>query len=322
MKHLALALTLLAAPLAAPLAAQAPFWTSEWPDTDFGNTSVDFTEILSGGPGKDGIPALNDPAYEAAATAAITPQEAVLTVELNGQARAYPIRYLMWHEIANTEVGGVPLAVTYCPLCNSGIVFDRRLNGQVLDFGVTGKLRYSDMVMFDRQTESWWQQFTGKGIVGDMNGAQLTQVISWMEPMGEFVARNPEGEVMARPDSPRSYGTNPYNGYDSAATPFLYRGENPPHGIPPLARVVRVGNRAWTLDRLQRNPEIVEEGVRIVWESGMASPLDTARISAGRDIGSVRVYDAATGANILHEVVFAFAFHAFEPDGIWMLGPE
>lgn len=316
MKHVLFALTI----IATPLAAQAPFWTSEWPNTDFNNSAVAFIEILSGGPGKDGIPALNNPSYEPAESAAITPQEPVMTVELNGQARAYPIRYLMWHEIANTEVGGVPVAVTYCPLCNSGLVFERRLDGQVLEFGVTGKLRYSDMIMFDRQTESWWQQFTGEGIVGDMNGKKLVQVISWMEPMSAFLARNPEGEVMARPDAPRNYGTNPYAGYDSARTPFLYRGENPPHNIPPLARVVRVGDSAWTLDRLQREGEIIEDGVRITWESGMASPLDTARIAAGRDIGAIRVFDAQTGAAVLHEVVFAFAFHAFEPNGRWMLG--
>ncbi|MGR3723275.1 DUF3179 domain-containing (seleno)protein, partial [Abyssibius alkaniclasticus] len=152
MKHITLALCL----FAAPLAAQAPFWENEWPNTDFSNTSVAFTEILSGGPGRDGIPALDDPAYEPAADAALVATEPVMVVELNGQARAFPIRYLMWHEIANTEVGGVPVAVTFCPLCNAGLVFDRRLDGQVLDFGVTGKLRFSGLVMYDRQTESWW----------------------------------------------------------------------------------------------------------------------------------------------------------------------
>lgn len=316
MKHLVLALCL----MATPLTAQAPLWVHEWPNTDFSSSSVTFTEILSGGPGRDGIPALDNPAYEPAANAELTAQEPVMVVEINGQARAYPIRYLMWHEIANTEVGGVPVAVTYCPLCNSGLVFDRRLGGQTLSFGVTGKLRFSDMVMYDRQSESWWQQFTGEGIVGEMRGAQLEVMVSWMSPWEGFVAEFPMGEVMSRPQSPRSYGTNPYGGYDSSSRPFLYSGEMPPHDIPPLARVVRVGDRAWTLDRLQRNPELVEDGIRFTWASGMNSPLDTSQISAGRDIGSIRVFDAETGAPVVHEVVFAFAFHAFVPDGRWMLG--
>lgn len=316
MKHITLALCL----FAAPLAAQAPFWENEWPNTDFSNTSVAFTEILSGGPGRDGIPALDDPAYEPAADAALVATEPVMVVELNGQARAFPIRYLMWHEIANTEVGGVPVAVTFCPLCNAGLVFDRRLDGQVLDFGVTGKLRFSGLVMYDRQTESWWQQFTGQGIVGDMNGARLDVLVSWMSSWQDFVAEFPNGEVLARPDVARNYGTNPYGGYDSAARPFLYTGEMPPFDIPPLARVIQVGKRAWLLDRLQRSTEIVEDGVRITWESGMNSPLDTARIAQGRDIGAIRVYDAQSGAPLVHDVVFAFAFHAFVPDGRWMLG--
>ncbi len=177
------------------------------------------------------------------------------------------------------------------------------------------------MIMFDRQTESWWQQFTGAGIVGDMNGKKLTPIVSWMESLGEFRARNPNGEVMAEPTTHRrQYGANPYAGYDRSASPFLYNGENPPHGISPLARVIRVGNRAWPLERLQNLETLTEAGVRIVWKSGMVSALDTSLIEHARDIGSIRVYDANTGADVVHEFSFAFAFHAFTPNGEWMLG--
>lgn len=304
-----------------PAVAQAPFWEVEWPNTDFSKTSVDFVDVISGGPPRDGIPALNEVSFLPQDEVDFPENEPVVTVEIDGQvARAYPIRYLTWHEIANDVIGDVPVAVTFCPLCNSAIVFDRRINGQILSFGVSGKLRNSDMIMFDRQTESWWQQFTGEAIVGDLTGVKLTQVVNWMESLADFRARNPEGLVMAEPVGyTRPYGSNPYTKYDSGR-PFLYLGEDPPHGIHPLARVIRVGDRAWPLERLQEIEELEEAGVRIVWKSGMVSALDVRRIADSRDIGSIRVFDAASGEDILHEVTFAFAFHAFTPEGEWMLG--
>ena len=107
--------------------------------------------------------------------------EPVVRRIINGKARAYPLRILTWHEIVNDELGGVPVAVTYCPLCNSAIIFDRRLDGKVLDFGTTGKLRHSDMVMYDRQTKNWWQQFLGQGIVGEMTGKRLKTIPARLE---------------------------------------------------------------------------------------------------------------------------------------------
>jgi hypothetical protein len=225
----------------------------------------------------------------------------------------------MWHEIANDIVGGVPVAVTFCPLCNTAMVFDRRVGGQVLSFGVSGKLRASDMVMYDRQTESWWQQALGLGIVGQMTGKQLTQLPAVMESWAQFRARHPDGLVMAQPDWPRQYGANPYAGYDSLDRPFLYDGEDPPHGIPPLARVVRVGTRAWPLERLRTAGRLEEAGLILTWEQGQASALDTGNIALGQDVGTVRVTDAA-GDPVVHDMPFAFAFHAFHPDGSWMLG--
>jgi hypothetical protein len=305
----------------AAASANPDFWRHEWPDTDFSQTSVpSWTEILSGGPGKDGIPALSDPHFlPAADESRIEGREPVITLEIAGQpARAYPIRYLTWHEIVNDRVGGVPVAVTFCPLCNSALVFDRRVRGRVLTFGVTGNLRNSDMVMYDRETQSWWQQAVGTSIVGAMTGVELTQLPAWMESWDQFRARHPDGLVMDVPGHARPYGTNPYRAYDSAARPFLYSGEVPPHGIAPLARVVRVGNRAWPLARLAQAGTLTEAGVTISWASGQASALDTSRIGQGRDVGSIRVRDAA-GRDVPHDVMFAFAFHAFWPDGTWML---
>ena len=298
-------------------------WRAEWPKTDFSNASVsDWTEILSGGPPKDGIPAIDTPSFVGVAREGrLHDAEPVITVAMSDVVpRAYPIRYLMWHEIVNDTVGEQPIAVTFCPLCNSAMVFDRRVQGQVLSFGVSGKLRHSDMVMYDRETESWWQQAVGEGIVGVMTGVELRQLPVWMESWGDFRTRYPDGLVMEEPRQfQRDYGRNPYRRYDNAERPFLYRGENPPHGVPPLMRVVRVGDRAWPLSRLREAGEISEADVVISWRAGQASALDTERIAEGRDVGSIRVRNER-GQNVTHDVMFAFAFHAFWPDGRWMLG--
>jgi hypothetical protein len=306
--------------VSAATAQRAPDFDA-WPNTDFDNTTVDLSEIISGGVGRDGIPAIDDPEFlPAAEETALDAMEPVMTYAPQGSpARAYPMRYLTWHEIVNDTVAGVPVAVTFCPLCNTALVFDRRVEGEVLTFGVSGNLRHSDMVMFDRETESWWQQATGEGIAGEHAGTPLVPLVSWVESWESFRENHPDGLVMAQPGAARPYGRNPYVGYDSSAQPFLFFGEMPPHDIPPVERVVRVGERAWPLTRLSQEGEITEAGVTINWAAGKASALDTPRIGEGRDVGQIRVRDAA-GADVVHDVMFAFAFHAFWPEGEWMLG--
>lgn len=302
--------------------AQPARWQGQWPNTDFATTDItDWSEIMSGGPPKDGIPAIDDPRMvPAASETRLGPAEPVMVWPApEGPARAYPIRYLLWHEIVNDAAGGVPVAVTYCPLCNSGMVFDRRVEGQELSFGVSGMLRASDMVMYDRQTESWWQQAIGTGIVGEMTGRELELLPAWMDSWERYLAAYPEGLVMDEPDWSRDYGRNPYVSYDSSARPFLYSGEMPPHDIAPLMRVVRVGDRAWTFSRLREAGQLTEAGVTITWEAGQASALDAGQVAQGRDVGNVRVRDAQ-GLDVPHDVLFAFAFHAFWPEGEWMLG--
>ncbi|SFR48273.1 DUF3179 domain-containing protein [Litoreibacter janthinus] len=298
--------------------AQTAFLSAQWPNTDFSKATVDLSEIRSGGPGKDGIPAVDKPTFLVASDERrIGAREPVLTVEISGQrARAYPIRYFMVHEIVNDVIGGVPIAVTFCPLCNSGVVFDRRVAGRPLSFGVSGNLRNSDMVMYDRQTESWWQQAVGEGIVGHFAGRTLRQIPSWMESWVDYRMRNPDGLVLNAPRQNFNYGTNPYVNYDTSARPFLYDGELPPNGIDPMARVIRVGTRAWSLERLRREKRIRENGVELTWQGDQASALDSRQIGNGRSVGAVRVRDAQ-GRDVVHDVMFAFAFHAFYPKGTW-----
>ena len=293
-----------------------------WPETDFSRAAIDLDEVTRGGPPRDGIPALTDPAFVPLdEKTGLDPREPVVSLTLEGETRAYPIRYLTWHEIANDRIGGVPVAVTYCPLCNTAVVFDRRVGGETLEFGVSGLLRHSDMIMYDRTHFTWWQQFTGEAIVGALTGAELRALPSRMESWANFRARAPEGAVvMAEPEGwSRDYGRNPYVGYDGLDWPFLYRGERPPHGIAPLARVVRVGARAWPMTRVAEAGRIAEAGVVIDWTEGQASALDAADLAGGAHVGDIAVRDAETGAPVVHEVTFAFAFHAFHPEGAWML---
>jgi hypothetical protein len=273
--------------LVLPAAAQAgpEEWRWEWPRTDFSRHSVAYDEILSGGPPKDGIPAIDRPSFVAVAEARdLASHDPVISIEIHGEARAYPLRIMIWHEIVNDTVGQTPIAVTWCPLCNSSVVFDRRVAGRTLSFGTTGKLRNSDLVMYDRETESWWQQFGGECIVGALLGAQIKYLPARVESIERFRARYPNGGVLVPPDPEgRRYGSNPYVGYDRAERPFLYHGSLP-EGVPPLARVVSVGGEAWTLDLVKERHQIETGDLVITWEPGQNSPLDAAVIDEGMDI--------------------------------------
>ena len=173
--------------------------TSAW-NTNWERHTIQYDEILSGGPPRDGIPSIDNPQFirPEEAEAWLAAVEPVIALEINGEARAYPIQILTWHEIANDVVGDVPVAVTFCPLCNSAITFDRRFQGETLEFGTSGLLRNSGLIMYDRTTESLWQQFTGEGIVGDLAGEELTFLPSRLISFADFVQAYPDGVVLSR----------------------------------------------------------------------------------------------------------------------------
>jgi hypothetical protein len=315
----ALALLLPALALAGDLADR--FRKSGWSETDFTRTAIALDEILSGGPPKDGIPSIDRPRFIAVAEAThLAGREPVIGLALHGDARAYPLQVLTWHEIVNDVVGGVPVAVTYCPLCNAAIVFERTVDGVVLDFGTTGLLRHSDLVMYDRQSESWWQQFTGEAIVGEMTGKALKTVPARLQSFALFKAEHPQGRVLV-PENPalRDYGRNPYAGYDTAERPFLYHGDLP-EGIDPMARVVVVRDagrpRAYALERLAATGRIEDGDIVLSWSAGQASALDTRVIAEGRDIGNIVAQrQSAEGLqDLVYDVTFAFVVKAFHPD--------
>lgn len=299
--------------------ANPDIWRHEWKKTDFTKHSVDLDEIISGGPPKDGIPSIDAPSFAPVKDVIgdLKPTEPVIAFSWNGEAKAYPLGILMRHEIVNDSVGDKRVAVTYCPLCNAAIVFDATFDGQAHEFGTTGKLRNSDLVMYDRTTESWWQQFLGEAIVGEKTGTKLTMLPSRIESFERFAKRFPDGKVLL-PASVfmRGFGSNPYVGYDTSRVPFLYRGDMP-DGIPPLARVVVVNGEAWSVELLRREKKITHGDIVISWEEGQNSALDTRDISKGRDVGNVVVQrKTANGMeDLVHDVTFAFVFHAFRPEG-------
>lgn len=289
--------------LPALLSAESPprGATSEF-STDFSKHTVSYSEILSGGPPKDGIPAIDEPVFVdvAEADSWLEPVEPVILVEVGNEARAYPLQILIWHEIVNDTLGSLPLALTFCPLCNTAIAFERTFEGQVLDFGTTGRLRYSNLIMYDRQTETWWQQANGEAIAGQYAGLQLefypAVIISWKE----FMTAHPDGTVLSRETGfSRSYGQNPYTGYDDVnIPPFLYDGPQTPGVLPPVARVLTVDLSgeavAYPYETLEKirvvNDSVGGQPIAVFWASGTASALDTGSIASGRDVGSAAAY--------------------------------
>jgi len=320
-------------------------WAREWPQTDFSKRLVSLDEIEFVLP-KDAIAAIDHPRFApvddilleeakpkrkrswrrrmriSEDTLILSERDPVISVEINGDARAYPLRIMIYHEIVNDVVGGAPVAVTYCPLCNHGVVYDRVIDGREVAFGVTGMLRKSDLVMYDGRTESWWQQYGGEAIVGAHAGRKLNRRVTRLESFASFMARYPRGRVLV-PNDPRAarYGRNPYLGYDSERRPFLYRG-GMPEGVRAMARVVAVDGVAYSLTRLASSGIIEEDGLRLTWTKGQASALDAERVADGRDVGDVVVQRRnADGewVDVAYDVIFAFVFHAFHPDGEWRL---
>ncbi|MBM3138986.1 MAG: DUF3179 domain-containing protein [Chloroflexi bacterium] len=276
---------------------------TRYPNTDFRKRTVDLSEIVDGGPGKDGgIPSLQDPSFVTQKDAGewLKFDEPVVAVQVNGEARAYPIQILMWHEMANDTLGGVPIVVTFCPLCNTAITFDRRVDGTARKFGVSGLLRASDLIMYDRTNESLWQQITGEAIVGRDVGKRLTflpsQIVSWRD----FQQTYPDALVLSRNTGfTRNYGQNPYQGYDSigSSTIFPVPGADT-RRLDAKERVltVEIGREtvAFPFSELAKavvlTTKVDGKDVVAFWQTGTTSALDDLLIAGGRDVGSAGAF--------------------------------
>lgn len=237
--------------------------------------------------------------------------EPVIALTINGQTKAYPLNVLTVHEIANDTLGGTPILVTFCPLCNASVVYDRRLQHQgrerLLAFEVSGMLRHSDMVMFDRQTETWWQQLTGEALVGELAGAELAVIPSLVISVEEFFQRHPKGQILSRETGIAGgegrYGLNPYTGYDVAnGLPYdaFFDQDNLDRRLPPMERVVDVESKGkrkvYPFSAISRKGVINDtfngKHLVIFYKSGTVSVLDEKEIKKSRNIGSATLFNA------------------------------
>ncbi len=321
MPRYALVIALFVMVAAGPAGAQSSFrWTEDFPRTDFASRSIDLSEVVTYGP-KDSIPPIDHPRFAPVAdVTGIGDFEPVLSIGINGDFRAYPLQVLLFHEIVNDTVGDVPVVVSYCAFCNSGIVFDRRVDDRVLEFGNTGTYRHFGMMLYDKATQSWWQQFIGEAVVGDLLGTRLASIPARLESFARFRERAPDGKLLV-PDDPgsRQYGLTPYAGFERPL-PSIARDRYPydlPAGVEPLARVVVVDDQAWTVELLRSRGEMAAGDLRLTWEPGQNSVHDRRVISEGRDVGNILVQRQTEAGleDVRYDVSFAFAFAAFVPDG-------
>ncbi|HSF84473.1 MAG TPA: DUF3179 domain-containing protein [Acidimicrobiia bacterium] len=284
-----------------------------WP-TDWSMSTIDLEELRVGIAAQDPrdlIRPIDDPVYEdvASADAWLEDQEIGILLEVEGEAIFYPVRILISHEIVNDQRGEVPFSLTYCPLCNTASAFDRRVDGQVLRFGVSGLLRNSDLVMWDDATVSLWQQATGEGIVGDFAGTQLeflpTALIRW----ADFRDNNPDGDVLSIESGPFDYGTNAYFGYTSRSAPYgRFFTEELDDRYDALSRVVGVRvdgtTKAYPFETIAGERAVNDEvnGVPLaVWWGApdTADPLDAGTIAGGAAIGTGVAYDRRIDGQVL-----------------------
>ncbi len=292
------------------------YFGTDW-GTDWGIRLVEFDE-LSQGAFRDAIPAISEPRYWSLEEAAETYAEhsPLVHVDVNGDVRGFPLDILIFHEIVNDVIGGVPVTVTFCPLCNTAIAFESQVGDEVYRFGVSGLLRNSDLVMYDRNTESLWQQSSGRAIVGVMVGARLTYVPATIVTLGHLRESFPDALVMSRDTGwPRSYGQNPYRGYDDPEQggPYYYffDRETIDERLPPAERVVSIEGPsgaaiayAWSGLSADRVIQDDFDGVELVifWVPGALSALDNGFIEASREVGTTAVFERSVGGR---ELTFA-----------------
>lgn len=274
------------------------------------NASIAQDEIVSGGPPRDGIPALNYPAFESAAQVDwLREYDRILGVEIAGQVRAYPVRILDWHEIVNDRLGDQYFAVTYCPLCGTGMVFASNADNGALVFGVSGLLYNSDMLLYDRNTDSLWSQIMGEAVSGALLGTELPQLPVTYTTWSSWRERHPQSEVLSRDTGyNRDYRRGPYGNYAETSRLMFDVSHRPPRDYHPKEYVVGVEVN----EQFKAYPfkELRAQGL-----SSFTDELDGKTLTVRWDAQaeSAEILDSE-GERIPAVTGFWFAWYTFHPD--------
>jgi hypothetical protein len=265
-------------------------------------------KILSGGPPKDGIPSIDNPKFVTVNEADqwIDDNELVLAIIYKGVKRVYPLQIMTWHEIVNDHIAGDPLLITYCPLCGSGIAFERKINGEDVEFGTSGKLYNSNLVMYDRKTNSYWTQIGGQAIVGELAGMRLTPVSIETVVWRDWKGVHPDSEVLSQETGfVRPYGNDPYGSYYEDSFVF-FPVENKDDSVHP--KTVVFGIEVNGVYKAYKEEDLLD--LKFIEDTVGGVAIGVERDTAG----VVRVTNIETGAEIIKERDFWFAWYAFHPD--------
>jgi hypothetical protein len=283
---------------------------------DVSNAIIPANEILAGGPPKDGIPALSNPdLIDAGAATFLKPDDRIIGVILDGVSRAYPIAILNWHEIVNDQINDQHYAVTYCPLCGTGVAFYSDIAGKVTDFGVSGLLYNSDVLLYDRETESLWSQIMGQAVAGKLVGEKLKALPVSNTSWRSWLEKHPNTMVLSTDTGySRDYGRNPYQGYDKSRQLYFGVNNRAPETYHPKEPVVGVEFdgvfKAYPFAELEKNNKarfqdnVNGVDITISWDS---------------ENQSVTLSDV-NGTEIAGIQGFWFAWFAFHPDTLVFKG--
>lgn len=274
--------------------------------------SIPLEEIVEGGPGKDGIPSIDEPKFESISQASswLEDDDVGLVVTIGDKSRFYPYRILVWHEIVNDTINGQRVLVTYCPLCFSGIVFEPVVDGQAVEFGVSGKLWENNLLMYDRKTDSLWSQVKAEAVVGPQTGNKLEILPSDISRFKAWREANPNGRVLARDTGfSRNYSRDPYGNYyttGGALFPIGNQDDRLPQKTFVLGLVINGQAKAYSVETIKERGEIKDTfaGKSIVAKYNEAS--DTVRLFEKEPSGELTRLNPVTS--------FWFAWAAVYPD--------
>lgn len=277
---------------------------------DLSDALVDTELILAGGPAKDGIPAIDRPLFISARRADhVRDTDRILGIELEGVTKAYPVGILNWHEIVNDSINGQAFAITYCPLCGTGVAFSSEVDGNKLDFGVSGLLYNSDVLLYDRQSESLWSQIMSKAITGKYKGRELRRLPIIHTSWAAWKQAHPDTRVLSdNTGYDRDYRRNPYEGYAESSVLYFKVGNRSTRSFHPKERVLGLqvddSYKAYPFSELDKS-DITEIRDSFVGRS--------FTVHWDRTNQSARITDAA-GEQVATIEGFWFAWFAFHPE--------